>query len=618
LERDFLGQPEENSFAKFTRFIGKVNESLAGKKLIILFDEYEIFESHIDKGMISTEVLHLLGNWIDYKGGAFIVFTGSDRLDERTAPYWSGFLTKALYRGVSYLSKSDTLRLILEPVEGAVDYVDDVPEKIWTLTAGQAFYTQVYCQALVDHLNECRVREVTAEDLQEVTDKIIVNPLPQMIFSWNSMLPMEKVALSIIGAISRDEIKPVSAKDILAFANAEKIGYDIDPGKLNETLEKLFHHDLLDKDSESAYTFRMDLWRQWIARMQSIWKVVREIADSDEDIGEGLTKSQPRRAWMRVVIPAVLTVAVAAYMVIDRNTGASGRLPLAPPVDSTTVSIRTVPPGAWIYLNERRVDRSPIVNMMAAVGPTPVRIELDGYRDVADTLNLHKDVPLDTSFALAQRVGNITVTSSPKGADILLDGERTGLRTPGTLERLAVTDFHRIGLELSSYTGYEWPGVAAIEDTTITLDHVFTRLKSQITFDTQPSGAEIVVDGATRGTTPAVIVLEYGRHDVAFRLGGYGVVTKTITVASADQTIREKLDKLPPGRLVVKILPYADVYIDGVLQSSEQSRFEVSLDAGRHEIELRNPHFATRSFTVEIESNGTAEKTVDMRTKESE
>jgi hypothetical protein len=46
---------------------------------------------------------------------------------------------------------------------------------------------------------------------------------------------------------------------------------------------------MLDKDSESSYTFRMDLWRQWIARMQSIWKVVREIADSDEDIGEGLS-----------------------------------------------------------------------------------------------------------------------------------------------------------------------------------------------------------------------------------------------------------------------------------------------------------------------------------------
>jgi hypothetical protein len=320
---------------------------------------------------------------------------------------------------------------------------------------------------------------------------------------------------------------------------------------------------------------------------------------------------------MRVLVPAVLAVAVATYVVIDRTTGAD-RLPLAAPIDSTTVTVRTDPPGAWLYLNETRIGRTPIAGAMAAAGPTLLRIELDGYRDVADTLDLQKDVPLDTSFALAERVGNIAVTSSPSGADILLDGEPTGLKTPGTLEGLAVADFHRIGLQLSSFSGHEWPGVAALEDTTIILDHAFNRLKSQITFDTQPSGAEIVVDGTTRGTTPAVIVLEYGRHDVAFRLGGYEAVTTSINVASEDQTVREKLDKLPPGRLIVKILPYADVYIDGVLQSSEQSRFEVSLDAGHHEIELRNPHFDTRSFTVEIASNETAEKTIDMRTKESE
>ncbi|RPH57921.1 MAG: hypothetical protein EHM89_13265, partial [Acidobacteria bacterium] len=234
VDKHLLAQAEESSFAKFEKFIVRVNQCLGARKLIILFDEYEIFESHIEKNLISTRILNLLGNWVDYKGGAFIVFTGNDRLDERTAPYWSSFLTKALYRGVSYLSKRDTLRLIQEPVQGSVRYQDGVPEQIWTLTAGQAFYTQVYCQMLVDHLNERREYDVTADDIQQVTDEIVENPLPQMNFSWNSMLPMEKIALSIIGEISRDEAKPVSAKDMIAFARAQKVGYDIDPSKLNE------------------------------------------------------------------------------------------------------------------------------------------------------------------------------------------------------------------------------------------------------------------------------------------------------------------------------------------------------------------------------------------------
>jgi PEGA domain len=614
LDKDFLAQPAESSFARFERFIVKVNERLEGRKLILLFDEYEIFESHIEKKLISTMFLNLLANWIDYKGGAFVVFTGSDRLDERTASYWSGFLTKALYRGVSYLSKRDTLRLIREPVADTVRYADDVPEQIWFLTAGQAFYTQVYCQALVDHLNERREYDVTSEDLEQVTNEIVENPLPQMIFSWNSMLPMEKIALSIIGEISKAEIRPVSAKDVIAFANKEKIGYDIDLSKLNEVLEKLFHHDLLDKDSDgSTYTFKMDLWRRWIGRMHSIWQVVDELATGEGVLGEGLVKSRPRRARLGALIPASVAVVIAASVLIYRNIEDNNRVALASRVDSTSVAIQTDPPGAWVFLNERRMGLSPM-NALAAVGPTFMRIELDGYKALTDTLDLKKDEPLDTSFTLVQQIGNIEVSSSPSRADIYLDGERTGLQTPSTLKGLAVGKFHRVGLRLDQYAQQEWVNVRVQEDSTIALAHAFSKLQGQVRFETEPSGAEIVIDGAVEGKTPAVVFLNYGNHDLVFRLSGYEAVKNTITVASTSQTIRETFTKLPPGTLVLKILPYADVYVGGVLKARQLSRYEAKMDPDQYEIELRNPRFDTYTIRVEIVSNETTERTVNMGT----
>jgi hypothetical protein len=617
LEKDFLTRPEESSYARFQGFIVKVNAKLTGRKLVLLFDEYEIFESHIEKNLISTMVLNMLANWIDYEGGAFVVFAGSDRLDERTAPYWSGFLTKALYRGVSYLSKRDTLRLIREPVADSVRYQEDVPEQIFALTSGQAFYTQVYCQALVDHLNERRESFVSPEALEQVTTEIVENPLPQMIFSWNSMLPMEKIALSIIGEISKQEAKPVSAKDIIAFASAEKIGYNIDPSKLNEILEKLFHHDLLDKDAaEAAYTFKMDLWRRWIGRMHSIWQVVDELASTEGLLAEGLTKSRSRRARLGVVIPATAIVLVAAFALINRNLQGGNRAELAAPVDSTRIAIRTEPPGAWIFLNERRVGRAPLV-AMAAVGPTFLRLELDGYKAFADTLHLTKDAPVDTSFALAQTIGDVDVGSTPSGADIYLDGEKTGLKTPSTLRGLATEGFHRVGLRLDQFAAHEWASVSVQEDTTISLAHAFSKLRCQVRFETEPSGAEIVVDGRAEGATPAVVFVEYGDHRVAFRLPGYAPLERTISAASPNHSVREALVKLPPGTLVLKILPYADVYVGGVLQARQQSRFEASLDPSQYEIELRNPRFETYTVLVDIVSNQTTEKTIKMGVKES-
>ena len=614
LERDFLAQPLDSSFARFERFIVKINERLEGRKLILLFDEYEIFESHIEKNLISTMVLNLLANWIEHKGGAFVVFTGSDRLDERTAPYWSGFLTKALYRGVSYLSKRDTLRLILEPVAGTVRYEEDVPERIWTLTAGQAFYTQVYCQALVDHLNERREYDVSSEDLEQVTNEIVENPLPQMIFSWNSMLPMEKIALSVIGELSKEEVKPISAKDVTAFAGKEKIGYDIDPSKLNEVLEKLFHHDLLDKDgSGAAYTFKMDLWRRWIGRMHSIWQVVDEIGTGEAALGEGLAKSRPRRPRLGILVPVSAVVLVAAYVLISRNLDAGNRVGLVLPVDSTRVAIQTDPPGAWVFLNERRIGLSP-VDVLAAAGPTLVRLELDGYKAFTDTLDLVKDEPLDMSFALTQKIGNVELSSSPSRADIYLDGRYTGLQTPNTLTGLAVGGFHRISLRLDMYAEHEWGNVSVQEDTTIVLSHAFSKLKGQVRFESEPSGAEIVVDGTVEGKTPAVVFLGYGNHGLALKLRGYEAVENTITVADANQTIRETLKKLPQGILVLKILPYADVYVGGALKASQVSRYEAKLDPDQYEIELRNPRFDNYTVRLEIVSNQTTEKTINMGT----
>jgi hypothetical protein len=282
-------------------------------------------------------------------------------------------------------------------------------------------------------------------------------------------------------------------------------------------------------------------------------------------------------------------------------------------VDSTQVTIRTDPPGAWVFLNERRIDRSPVERVMAAVGPTLLRLERDGYKELTDTLDLKKDEPLDVSFTLVQRIGNLVVGSSPGGADIYLDGEKTGLQTPDTLRGLPAGGFRRVGLRLAEYAGYEWPAVRVQEDTTLALAHSFSKLNCQVTFETEPSGAQIVVDGTVEGRTPAVVFLSYGQHVLALKLPGYHPVENTVTLASASHTVHEALTKLPPGTLILKILPYADVHINGALQSREQSRYQTSLDPGQYQIELRNPNFDTYRAVVDIISNQTTEKTIDMR-----
>jgi hypothetical protein len=619
LNRDFLAKREEGSLAAFQNFTVKVNEALHGRKLILLFDEYEIFESHIDKKLISTEILNLLANWIEHKEGVFIVFTGSDKLEERKAEYWSRFLGKALHRRISFLSRSDTFRLIEEPLKDVIRYEAGVVEEIYSLTAGQPFYSQVFCQALVDYLNEVSDYTVTGESLQDVIGQIIENPLPQMIFSWNSLGNLEKLSLSVIGELNKEETKPVRAKDVLSFIKNENIGYQIDPGALNETLEKLFYHDMLAKSADlETYTFKMDLWRRWMARMHSIWQVADEVKSSEEGLGEGLAvagKSRSRTIIFTLGSIAVL-LALASFIYTSffgqdgsGNISGAGH---AISVDSTTVTIRTDPPDAEVFLDMRRIEQSPILDYVVPAKITQLRVEREGYKDFVDSLHLQKDVPLARTITLAEKTGHLQINSTPSGAEIFLNGEKINGTTPAKIQDLPINPLYEVRLRLASFNPITVTALQLHEDSVVSIHRNFSRSTSQGQITSVPDGAQIFVNGELLGKTPHLYALPHGTHRFALEKEGYASKDTTITIPARDKMISVRLNMLPPGTLIIRVLPFADVYINGERKKSQTDRYEEVLRAGSYTIELRHSHYGTITRIVEVTSNTPTELTIDM------
>lgn len=618
LEKDFLSRRSEGSLAAFQNLIIRINETLAGKKLVLLFDEYEIFESHIAKKFISREILHLFANWIEHKEGVFIIFTGSDKLEERKADYWEYFLGKALHRRISFLSKADTVRLIEEPVKGAVRYEAGIPEHIYNLTAGQPFYTQVFCQTLVDHLNEVQGRDVTAQDLQDAMDQVIENPLPQMIFSWNSLADLEKLALSIIGELSKTAARPVAAKDIIAFAKKQSIGFHIDPKALSETLEKLFHHDMLQKSgTQEVYTFRMDLWRRWMARMHSIWQVIDEIKSGKGELGTGITRVRKgmRRSAL-IAGAAVVVMVVGAVFFGGFLSGERSRvLPQVASVDSTRVTIHTTPENANVFLGRELLGKSPIEAQLVLAGTTQLRIELGGYKDHVDTLDLAKDEPFERSVTLVEKTGSLRIISTPPGARIDLDGRPTNLVTPETLTDLSVNRLYDVRMTLVGYDARELPGVRVYEDSMYELRHKFARSTAQVQIVSDPADASAYVDGELLGQTPIIPSLAHGTHRLVLTKDGYEETTKDIAIPTAGNTIRVVLARLPRGTLVITVHPWANIYVDAELATEKDTRHEMALDAGKHTIRLSNPTCEDTTETVEVESSKATKKHFILRAK---
>ena len=605
---EYLAESRANPHAAFANLSTRLDRALAGRKLVMLFDEYELFENCIDKKTLSVEVFNLLSNWMKHKEGVFIVFTGSDKLEARSPSYWEKFLGKAIHRRISFLSESDTLRLIREPVSDVVTYDEGVPGEIYRLSAGQPFYTQVLCQNLVDHLNDSRSNRATLEDVEEVLDEIVSNPLPQMIFSWTSIKPIGRIALSIMAELTRKKAGPVRADDIMSFSDSERIGFRIDGNLLKEVLEKLVHDDLITRDEASGgFLFKMGLWQRWLAREHSVWQAVDEIKASPEGAGEGL---EPRKRFpvARVaVLGGVALVLIAAWFLFGRPGGQSGPMSAGTirAVDSTEVTIHTEPPGAQVFLGAELLGRSPIDHRRVPVGRNVLRAELGGFHVQQDSVELQIDIPFEKNFVLVQQTGKLAIRSNPQGAEIIVDGKPTGHRTPHLVENLSVDRAHSVSLRLKGYADYNEPAVAIIEDSTKTLEYSFSQLSSPLTITTTPGG-EVLMDGRSVGSSPITLPpVAYGPHRIEVRREGYEPFVTTIDVSAENNLVQGSLVKLAPGWILFQIEPWADIHVDGELKSSGKPYLLMRADAGKHEIRLRHPSYPEVQETVTVASNDT-------------
>lgn len=323
-------QEEVSPYKVFGKLLDDIHRIHPDKNILFLIDEYELIESKISEGSLNKNFVPFLAGVLESERKISFLFTGSKKLDERKSPYWNILFAKSLYRNVSFLSKNDSIRLITEPVKDRVTYDGEVIEKIYRLTAGQPFYTQVCCQNIVDHLNEKQRNNVAINDLDEIVDEILENPLPQMIYFWNSLTNEKKLILSLLSEMLENSDSLIPAEKMHKFSGKREFGINLTLKTISTTLETLYHQHLLKK-TEEGYCFHMDLFRRWIKQDHSFWQVMKEISTDisginvEETIAKTITtfedksifeagKKSKSRVFIPVIGGALVVLAVTGYL----------------------------------------------------------------------------------------------------------------------------------------------------------------------------------------------------------------------------------------------------------------------------------------------------------------
>jgi hypothetical protein len=428
---------------------------------------------------------------------------------------------------------------------------------------------------------------------------LVDNPLPQMIFLWDALDRDEKLALALLAETLPDDRSHATVEDIRRLIRRREYPLDLNKASIATALEKLFKSEMVlrsDATAPPGYAFRMDLWRLWIKRQHSVWQVMRE---AGLEIRKGIMSRKGPRLWITAgSVAALLVVISLAWSRLAPRRGSDLGLP--PEVPTAHFALHATPDNAVIHLNGQRIGIGSFQDAIAAGRDHRLQLAVPGYADTEITVRLVAGQPMDTRIALRPLLGDLRIETTPPGADVAVDGRRVG-KSPVVARSLAVAQSHTVSAALAGYGTTE--GQFTVQQGQVTPAVLSLAVgKSDVLVITDPPGADVRVDGASRGPSPARLHgLTLGTHVVVAQRAGYLSAETTVVVTESTREIGIALAPQPPGELVVLGDVPASIYIDGTLVvENVQNSGPRRLAPGEHSVRVVLVSNETVDYKVEV------------------
>ena len=236
---------------------------------------------------------------------------------------------------------------------------------------------------------------------------------------------------------------------------------------------------------------------------------------------------------------------------VEGRIGAEAREAWSPPGDSATVvGFASDPAGAVVIVDGRVVCQGTPCSRELPVGVAVVTMQKERHLPRQEVVEFaRRGPPLKLKWTLDPDFGWLTVTSTPPGLPVTINGKPAG-RTPIAGSELAPGS-HEVRISDPRY--YELGDrvvLARGEKRTVTLapdPREGAILVSARDADSNAVAARVLLDGVEAGTTPCTIKVLIGRHAIAARLDG-AQWADTVQVAERQVvTVRARMHRVAPA-----------------------------------------------------------------------
>jgi hypothetical protein len=249
----------------------------------------------------------------------------------------------------------------------------------------------------------------------------------------------------------------------------------------------------------------------------------------------------------------------------NASRAANSEAPAAPvaPVEGELV-ISSVPAGATVEIESHPSGRTPLSLGSLKPGGYKVTVSKSGYTPETRRIEVVAGSRASLDVRLTPSQGFLTVTSTPQGADILINGKDTGKVSPAefVLDPAAQSVVvHKEGyldaqteIKLTAGQTVSYAPVLREAGRTDNIKAVggFSKVfggvahgKTRIELKTRPKGAQIFINGnLNEKSTPVTLEFGPGNYDIRFQKEGYQPVLKSVKVNGEEKLkIEEALPK---------------------------------------------------------------------------
>ena len=277
------------------------------------------------------------------------------------------------------------------------------------------------------------------------------------------------------------------------------------------------------------------------------------------------------------------------------------------------VDVTAQPDAARVVVDGEVRGTTPLQLFDLAPGRHLFHVEASGFRAVDEYVAVGGEGAfVQKHFELEREKALILIHTEPSGAEVKCNGMNLGI-TPLFVSSLATDkdytfEFLRPGYRSAKVLAKPSGRTPLVVQERLTID------SGALECVTEPAGAEVIVNGIARGTTPVTVEnVAKGDATVSFRMKGYRSETRQVVVSpdGRKQIVSVKLFGLPATLRVVSSPEGARVFVDGNYQGKTPTSAP-QLVAGEHKIKVELDGHAAQERSVWVENGGDTTEAFQM------